>query len=83
LGHDLIQTTEKYLGVEQDLTDAPCDHLGLSSTLSIFEKPNINILFKRTIAPQNVDIQADFKCFQVFCCLVMTVRKLPLLKRTA
>ncbi len=29
LGHDSIQTTEKYLGVEQDLHDAPCDHLGL------------------------------------------------------
>jgi len=29
LGHGSIQTTEKYLGVEQDLTDAPCDHLGL------------------------------------------------------
>jgi integrase len=29
LGHDSIQTTEKYIGVEQDLTDAPCDHLGL------------------------------------------------------
>lgn len=29
LGHDSIQTTEKYLGVEQDLTDAPCDRLGL------------------------------------------------------
>jgi site-specific recombinase XerD len=29
LGHDSIQTTEKYLGVEQDLNDAPCDHLGL------------------------------------------------------
>jgi site-specific recombinase XerD len=29
LGHDSIQTTEKYLGIEQDLTDAPCDHLGL------------------------------------------------------
>lgn len=29
LGHDSIQMTEKYLGVEQDLTDAPCDHLGL------------------------------------------------------
>jgi integrase len=29
LGHDSINTTEKYLGVEQDLTDAPCDHLGL------------------------------------------------------
>jgi site-specific recombinase XerD len=32
LGHDSIQTTEKYLGVEQDLTDAPCDHLGLRIT---------------------------------------------------
>jgi len=29
LGHESIQTTENYLGVEQDLTDAPCDHLGL------------------------------------------------------
>lgn len=30
LGHGSIQTTERYLGVDQDLTDAPCDHLGLS-----------------------------------------------------
>jgi hypothetical protein len=30
LGHDSIQKTGKYLGVEQDLTDAPRDHLGLS-----------------------------------------------------
>jgi integrase/recombinase XerD len=29
LGHESIQTTEEYLGVEQNLTDAPCDHLGL------------------------------------------------------
>ena len=29
LGHESIQTTEDYLGVEQDLTDAPCDRLGL------------------------------------------------------
>lgn len=29
LEHESIQTTEKYLGVEQDLHDAPCDHLGL------------------------------------------------------
>lgn len=29
LGHESIQTTENYLGVEQDLMDAPCDHLGL------------------------------------------------------
>lgn len=28
-GHESIQTTEEYLGVEQDLTDAPCDGLGL------------------------------------------------------
>jgi hypothetical protein len=25
-----IRTTERYLGMEQDLTDAPCDGLGLS-----------------------------------------------------
>jgi site-specific recombinase XerD len=29
LGHDSILTTERYLGVEQDLTDAPCDYLGI------------------------------------------------------
>jgi len=29
LGHGSIQTTERYLGVEQDLTNAPCDRLGL------------------------------------------------------
>ena len=29
LGHGSLETTERYLGIEQDLTDAPCDHLGL------------------------------------------------------
>lgn len=29
LGHASIVTTERYLGVRQDLHDAPCDHLGL------------------------------------------------------
>lgn len=29
LGHASILTTERYLGVTQDLTDAPCDHLGI------------------------------------------------------
>jgi len=29
LGHESIQTTENYLGIEQDLTDAPCGHLGV------------------------------------------------------
>lgn len=29
LGHASLQTTEKYLGIEQDLVDAPCDVLGL------------------------------------------------------
>jgi hypothetical protein len=28
LGHASIRTTERYRGVEQDLTDAPCDRLG-------------------------------------------------------
>lgn len=30
LGHASLKTTEKYLGVSQNLTNAPCDHLGLS-----------------------------------------------------
>jgi site-specific recombinase XerD len=29
LGHASIQTTERYLGVRQDLADAPCDRLGI------------------------------------------------------
>jgi site-specific recombinase XerD len=29
LGHASLQTTERYLGLEQDLIDAPCDHLGI------------------------------------------------------
>lgn len=29
LGHASIQTTERYLGVQQDLIDAPCDRLAL------------------------------------------------------
>ncbi len=29
LGYASIQTTERYLGVKQDLADAPCDRLGL------------------------------------------------------
>jgi len=34
LGHASVMTTERYLGVRQDLTDAPCDHLGISTELS-------------------------------------------------
>jgi integrase len=29
LGHSSVSTTERYLGVRQDLADAPCDRLGL------------------------------------------------------
>ena len=29
LGHASVQTTERYLGVKQDLADAPCDRLGM------------------------------------------------------
>jgi integrase len=29
LGHASIQTTERYLGCEQNMDDAPCDHLGI------------------------------------------------------
>jgi site-specific recombinase XerD len=31
LGHASVVTTEIYLGVKQNLTDAPCDHLGLAA----------------------------------------------------
>jgi integrase len=30
LGHASIQTPERYLGAQQDLTDAPCDYLHLT-----------------------------------------------------
>ncbi len=30
-GHASLTTTERYLGIDQDLEDAPCDHLGLGS----------------------------------------------------
>jgi site-specific recombinase XerD len=29
LGHASLKTTERYLGIEQDLVDAPCDRLGV------------------------------------------------------
>ena len=29
LGHASIQTTERYLGLKQNLHDAPCDRLGI------------------------------------------------------
>ena len=29
LGHASLKTTEHYLGVQQDLIDAPCDRLGI------------------------------------------------------
>jgi len=31
-GHASLTTTERYLGVTQDLEDAPCDHLGLKTS---------------------------------------------------
>lgn len=34
LGHASIVTTERYLGIAQDLTDAPCDRLGLSLSVN-------------------------------------------------
>jgi site-specific recombinase XerD len=29
LGHESLATTQRYLGLEQDLSNAPCDHLGI------------------------------------------------------
>lgn len=39
LGHASIQTTERYLGVRQDLADAPCDRLGLSPRIDVHPPP--------------------------------------------
>lgn len=39
LGHATILTTERYLGVRQDLQDAPCDHLGLKLSTSTEPHP--------------------------------------------
>lgn len=44
LGHGSIQTTERYLGVEQDLTDAPCDSMAFAGRVIcrvglVFETP--------------------------------------------
>ena len=37
LGHASVVTTEIYLGVKQDLQDAPCDHLGLTTLNTTLE----------------------------------------------
>jgi len=37
LGHESIVTTELYLGVRQDLVDAPCDHLGIHPDHTVTE----------------------------------------------
>jgi len=37
LGHASVVTTEIYLGVKQDLHDAPCDHLGIMPESAIAE----------------------------------------------
>ncbi len=43
LGHASIKTTEKYLGVSQNLTDAPCDHLGLTLGTDLYHFPEIQL----------------------------------------
>ncbi|MCX5990870.1 MAG: site-specific integrase [Chloroflexi bacterium] len=42
LGHSRIQTTERYLGVSQTLTDAPWDHLGLKGEVRPAWSPRHN-----------------------------------------
>ena len=37
LGHASVVTTELYLGIKQDLRDAPCDHLGLVGNFHVGE----------------------------------------------
>jgi integrase len=39
LGHASIQTTERYLGVRLDLTDAPCDRLGIRVAVTDLNEP--------------------------------------------
>jgi site-specific recombinase XerD len=43
LGHESMQTTERYLGIRQNLTDAPCDHLGLDGVGSASHINKINL----------------------------------------
>ncbi len=40
LGHASVQTTERYLGIRQDFSDAPCDRLGISSISSLQDQGN-------------------------------------------
>lgn len=40
LGHASVVTTEIYLGIKQDLVDAPCDHLGLTEPSQRCVLPN-------------------------------------------
>lgn len=42
LGHSSIRTTEVYLGINQDLVDAPTDRLGLTPPPDTSGGPNIN-----------------------------------------
>ena len=43
LGHGSVQTAERYLGVDQALTDAPCDHVALQA-FGLHSRP-ISVLF--------------------------------------
>jgi integrase len=37
LGHQSLETSQKYIGVQQDLSDAPCDRLGLRLSSADYE----------------------------------------------
>src|SRR5262249_39662377 len=57
LGHESIVTTERYLGVRQNISDAPCDHLRIELT-SFIERTSVSA--RRRVAGMNREEGRDY-----------------------
>jgi hypothetical protein len=71
LGHASIRTTERYLGVEQDLTDAPCDRLGLrlsEAAAACRHVPRPTTRRQRWTAALNLVVDPDTGCRDIEPC---------------